>query len=88
METKKIFERKRKMRILTNSAISHSAKILKWETFGLFDTSVSAKYQKTCKGDPLKAKKIEKQSHSAEKQLKEGTLQSGPLAQMLENVSG
>ena len=37
--------------------------------------------------DPLKAKKIEKNLHSTEKKLKEVTLQSRPLSQMLEKVS-
>ena len=44
--------------------------------------------KKTWRWDPLKAKNSKKKSHSAEKKLKEGIVQSRPLSQMLEKVSG
>ena len=54
---------------------------------GFLKIQFVAKYQKNWRGDPLKAKKFKK-SRTVPKKLKEGILQSRPLSQMLEKVSG
>ena len=60
---------------------------LKLETLRAFGTLVCFKVSKQLgKWDPQKAKKIE--SRTVPKKLKEGTLQSRPLSQMLEKVYG
>ena len=81
-----IFKKKRKMRTLNSKYFE--LKYLKGETIWTFwHLSLLQNIKKNLKVGPFEGKIFEKKVAQCRKKFKEGTLQSRPLSQMLEQVS-